>query len=342
MSRKLIVTNFAYGTGPYLRTTELAIAFNDELEKAGYPRIDIIVPLVYGENQRKIMTEEGLLSDEVILDAELGGILEKVFYGNGNYVEYLKKWVAGFKEISREAQEYLLKKYGSEIAVELNRSPRILYGIAPAYSASFGYFSRMFKELGDRKASGIAECIEKEQRMIVVGYPGLFSKEGDYKVPPISLIPQPNNEKIDKGIFITKSGIPNLERLYKSAANFGIKIYSNSDYSPALITNKNILLHFARAGWASIWFSMLAEKPLVVPEYDPADDPEIYFNNKIIEKLGIGIVYHEESLEELLIKLDKSADVCRTINKEILDRWGTLDGTQYAAKIFAKDFLKKL
>ena len=358
---KYMVLNFAYGTGPYVMTTKLGIAVNDELEKAGQPRLGIIVPWVYGEKQKEIMAEEGLLSEEVVLDPELGAILKKVFYGGADYAAYLKKWTTDFKEVSREAHAYLSKQYGSKIVLEVNRSPRLLYGVAPAYATSFGHLSRIFGEAVNhpeitidpellKRAAEVSACIEDEQDVIGMAYPGVFFWAKDYKpeykservVPPIAPIPHPDTNDIEKGIFITKTGIPGLERLYGEAEKLGLKIYDNSSYSPAMITNKNILLHFARSGWASVWFSMLAEKPLIVPEYDPKDDLEIFFNNMVIEKLGIGIVYRGEPLNELLEKSEKAKEVCQQLKKEITECWGTLDGTQYSAGLFVRDFLRQL
>ncbi len=365
MHHKYIVTNFAYGTGPYLMTTKLAAAFNDELERAGQPRMGIIVPWVYGEKQKRIMAEEfsgyeKKYPGELILDAGLGGILEKVFYGGTDYETYLKKWTANFKEVSREANAYLSARYGSDIAVELNRSPRLLYGVAPAYSTSFGHMSQIFEKSLEvpvikiqkellQKAAEISKCIEREQQIQAVAYPGVFSWAKDYQpvhkgevlAPPIGPMPRPDTSEIEKGIYVTKTGIPGLERLYGKAEKLGLKIYSNGDHNPNLITNQTILLHFARSGWASVWFSLLAEKPIIVPEYDSADDPEIYFNNLAIEKTGIGIVYREEPLKELLKKSEHAKRSCQQTKKEILERWGTLDGTGYCAAIFARDFLKR-
>jgi len=371
---KYIVTNFAYGTGPYLMTTKLAIAFNDELEKAGRERMKIIVPLVYGDKQKKIMAEEDLIGDEFILDEKLGAILKKAFYQNESFQEYLDRWINDFEALSQEAHDYLLEKYGNDILIELNRSPRLIYNVARAYSASFGMLGKVFKD--NSKIAGIYKKIEEAQKMITVGYPGL-SAEGAVLVPPIgpmpSEIPPPTGTPFMKGsknpsrfqrtpftkgrmkkginspfakggadrrgIYVTKTGISGLERLYDDAEKLGLKVYSNKDYHPNILMNKNIMLHFARSGWASVWLSLLAEKPIVVPKYDLADDPEIDFNNKIIEKLKIGIVYQGESLKEIIQKSEQVKLRQQEIKKEILDKWGTLDGTRYCAKLFVKDFL---
>ena len=55
---RYILANFAYGTGPYLRTTELAMAVSTQLQARGLGRLGVIVPWVYAERQRAIMAEE--------------------------------------------------------------------------------------------------------------------------------------------------------------------------------------------------------------------------------------------------------------------------------------------
>src|SRR3989338_9387256 len=205
---------------------------------------------------------------EFILDQELGDIVGKIFYGNSDFETFLKKWTALFKEVSREAHAYLLQKYGSAIAIELSRSPRLLYAVAPAYSTTFGHMSQIFNKSDGiakiaiapdvlKKAEEISKCIEKEQLINAVSYPGVFSYDNAYQavykneilVPPIGPMPKADEREIQPGIFITKTCIPGLERLYSQVKDLGLVIYSNEEYSPELITNKNILLHFARSGW---------------------------------------------------------------------------------------------
>ena len=385
MPRHFLVTNFAYGTGPYLRATELALALNDELEQRGEERLGVIVPLVYGEKQKGIMREEFTRhADEIFLDGELGKILGSVFYGGNTYEEALIRWFKNVKHVSRKANEHLSGgKIGmvglsdkprtvdpKGIVLELNRSPRIRYDIAPSYSTTFGYVadildgvksvpSNMVAVRRDLVDKGIAAAhwVEARQTMHAVAYPAAFSWRADYQpryptevlTPPMLRPYPPNGEHIEPGIFVTITGIPGLERLYADAKRLGLRIYSNDADAvpgsirmlPHVVSNKNILFQFARSGWSSVWLSMISGTPLVVPDFDPKDDPEIYFNNAAVEELGIGAVYRGEPLETMLarapgIKL-ASANICG----EVLSRWGTLDGNRYCAKIFADDFLKK-
>jgi len=387
MDRKksFLITNFAYGTGPYLRTTELAIAFNDELERYGFPRFGIIVPHVYGEKQRRIMLEEfsGFLEkhpDELFLDERLGAFLKKIFYGENTYEEALMKWAEVVEDVSVEIQEYLkgdvkARKFsgdekiiaGKNILVELNRSPRISYGLPSSYFTSFAYTEQILRNaagIGGDIAIGreillrgaeVARKIENEQTKHCIAFPATFSARKDCQpwrkkeilVPPIAPSPSPNYEKIKEGIYVTATGIPGLERLYSEVKNLGLGIYSNDVKAvpgsifalPWIIPNKNIIFQFARTGWGSIWTSILSGTPLVAPDFDAYDDPEIYFNNHLIEELGVGIVYRGQPLSEIYEQAGEVKIKSRVYTQQILEKWGTLDGTAFSGKIFARHFI---
>ena len=199
------------------------------------------------------------------------------------------------------------------------------------------------EESGFPIKSGMTELTEDVNHIIKGRY------YDEILVPPIAPPPAPNNDEIEKGIFVTITGIPGLERLYQDAKRLGLKLYSNdtdavpgSTYmSPHVISNKNIVCQFARAGWSSIWISMISGTPLVVPDFDGNDDPEIYFNNKSVEDLGLGIVYRGQGLEEILEHVSCMKASCENIKRQILNKWGTLDGNHYCAEMFVKDFLLK-
>ena len=109
---RYIVTNFVYGTGPYLRTTELALAINERLESNGKERLGVIVPWVYGEKQKRIMLEEfsavnQKYTAEILLCARLGEILKTIFYGDNTYQQALEIWADKFNEVNLTASDYL-------------------------------------------------------------------------------------------------------------------------------------------------------------------------------------------------------------------------------------------
>jgi len=385
---KYIVTNFAYGTGPYLRTTELAIAFNNELESRGKERMPVIIPWVYGDKQKRIMLEEfgahiAKYPHELLLDATLGAQLKTIFYtGKAKYEETLRLWVSTAPQVQHDIHAYLsgtlevetfggekLTVDGSAIALELNRSPRIRYDVAPSYSTTFGYIADILeksqslgREVIDVDSSllhegvRLADSIEGAQEINLMAYPATFSWDqqgytpryaGEVLVPPITDLPRPHTEVMEEGIFVTITGIEGLERLYAEARALGLKLYSNDTEAvegsikalPHVIPNAAITFQFARAGWGSIWLSLFCGTPLVVPRYDPTDDPEIYFNNEAVKGLGIGVIYEGQSLGDILAHSDAIKEASKNVCEAVEKRWGTLNGNDMCARIFVDRFL---
>lgn len=381
----MIVTNFAYGTGPYLRSTELAIAFNDEWEQAGYERLGIVVPWVYGEQQKRVMLEEfGAYENEhpgqILLDRELGSLLRSVFYADSAYERALEKWIMLAQSVSEKANKHLSGSLavetlagerrevnGKDIRIELSRCPRIRYDVAPSYFFSFAYVGDILQRAEEireiavdkellKRGVKIADAVETVQRMRCMAYPATFAYLGEKEpryadeilVPPLVSPQKSNGDAIGQGIFVTITGIPGLERLYADAKRLGIRLYSNDPPQlpgsikalPSIIPNQKILFQFARAGWSSIWISMMSGTPLVVPAYDAKDDPEIYFNNRSVEELQLGVIYRGQTIETILKESSRIKASYERMRKEILNRWGTLDGNRYCAKLFAGDFLR--
>ncbi|RJQ36791.1 hypothetical protein C4552_02780 [Candidatus Parcubacteria bacterium] len=376
------VVNFAYGRGPYLRTVELALALNAAREGRRQERLGIIVPWVYGEDQRRVMLEEFAQHDikhpgEILLDATLGAILKRVFYGESDYETALKSFVTEGADASRDAQMYLAGQLavqnlsgesnavpGSDIVLQLARSPRVDFGISPRYDVTFAHISEILEHvLGEssemvkvdrnlvREAIPMLRVLEEKAKFVGLAEPGTFSYlEGRMRryrteraIPPTITPPAPNDDPLDVGIFVTVTGIPGLERLFQEAKALGMHLYTNDPDAvpggermlPHVVPNPAILFQFARAGWGSVWLSQLSGTPLVVPDFDPADDPEILYNNRCIEVLGLGIVWRGESLQELISDSDALRPGIRARNEELRRRFGMLDGNRYAAAIIA-------
>ncbi|MDB5189496.1 MAG: hypothetical protein JWL82_453 [Parcubacteria group bacterium] len=371
-----IVTNFAYGFGPFLRTTELALAVNAQRKERGQEELGILVPWVYGEKQKKIMLEEFAdHADSIFLDEMLGTILKQVFYADSTYEAALAVWVADYERVSMEAKTHLSTSFaveslsgkpstieGKDIALELARAPRISYGVAPVYGATFGNISDILKATVEvstsfisadreliKQAIPISEALEASQTMVGAAEPGTFSYVperipllNEVAIPPTIRAPHGyEGDSLTPGIFVTITGIPGLERLYKEAEALGLTVYSNDPErmpgsvkaSPDCIASDAIELHFARSGWGSIWGSMLLGKAIIVPEFDPADDPEIFFNNECVERLGLGIVYRGQPLPELIKAAKALQPGIQARNQELRTRFGTLDGNEYMARL---------
>ena len=355
-----ILTSFAYGTGPYLRTTEWALAVAEILEKQGKPKHRVIVPLVYDDKQKIILEEAlGARMEDVILDKTYGALLAPLFYGKESYAAYLERWIDLVDTQSMLIREHLQKTYGDAIAIELHRSPRLKIGIAPAFALTFGWQTDILMQAKGNPEIEISEAlldqaiskfqsIEQSFQNCFLTDPGTFSYNDQSQiinrksqiVPPTIPSPLPTTSPMEKGIYVTVTGIPGLERLFTDAKTLGMTIYSNDPGAlpeakkalPNIIGNPAIKLHFARSGWSSVWLSLLTDTPFVAAPWDPKDDPEIYFNNRCIEALGIGTVYRGQFLEELLNNGQKQESTMKTLRAELKKKYGTLDGTSVAAR----------
>ena len=325
--------------------------------------------------------------DEIVLDAELGALLGGLFYKKEKYRDALERWTRICAATEEKMRAHLGGKVhgetldgrrveldGRNVAVELNRSPRCSYGIGPSYSASFGYLSLILegaKEASEHIAvpsellnagATLARRIEGAQKILAIAYPSTFTDSTAYRsryadrvrevvTPPLITVRSGEDSGRDvreDGIYVTITGIPGLERLYRDARALGLKIYTNDAAAvaggamravPHAMASKAILLHFARSGWSSVWLSMIYEVPLVIPDFDRFDDPEIYFNNRMIERLGMGIVYRGQELSSILEEAESMRARYRKIKKEIEGQWGTLDGNKVAAEMFVSDFV---
>ena len=115
---RYIILNYAYGFGPPLRTTELALSVGNELKKKTGEDFRIIIPLIYGEDQKRVMKEAFAeiikqKPDILLLDKTLGNHLKSVFYGEKSYEESLKFLFENKTKVETAIKNYLsnVKKF---------------------------------------------------------------------------------------------------------------------------------------------------------------------------------------------------------------------------------------
>ena len=380
MVKRFIITNFAYGFGPFLRTTELALATAERLSKKTGEKFSVIVPWVYGEPQKRILQEEfgevlKLQPDAIVLDREIGAQLELLFYGEKGYEHSLSYFRANHRRVS-DAINHMIQNgltaetmsgevvsiSKSEIALCISRAPRVFFDFEYSYYTSFAYVSEIHERSlalsefsSDPKLRSsvipLLTEIEKQHRLHFIADPGTFTPttlaRGAIHTPPNAAPPQfAPLDSDDPGIYVTMTGIPGLERLFQESQQTGLKIYSNKSARipnsiralPHVLRSPQIKLHFARAGWGSIWYSLFTGVPLITPPFDPSDDPEIYFNQLCIQELGIGMVYRGQSLPELLAYREPYQNSAVRETQRLLSTYGTLNGVEYTADQIAKDF----
>lgn len=319
-------------------------------------------------------------ASEIYLDLELGEILQSVLYGNGTYANSLDTWISRFESKSQEARVHLSGKVrvqdlkgnasileGNDIVLELARSPRLIFHTSPSINVTFGHTSEILKrtiELPpgtcdiDKKqmeeALVIAETIERYQTFHIMAQPGPFYPErarvaNEWYSPPHVRVQEHNTDNIEEGIYITETGIPGLRHLYSGVQAWNTTIYSNSTLitkssvraSPHIVSHPNILFHYARCGWGSIWLSQICNTPIVTPPHDPSDDPEIYFNIATVARLKLGIVHTDQTFEEIISETKMLREEIDNQNSTLLEEFETLDGIQYSARIIADFIVQK-
>lgn len=256
--------NFAYGYGPFLRTTELALAVSDLLPRQGEP-LGVIVPWAYGQAQKRIMAEEfrerlSERSDVIFLDRTLGQCLQEIFYGEKSYEQSLRFYLENHGEVRRRIRDYIQKGLTvenfsgqprsvaiEEIAMCVSRAPRLSYGLPFSYNAGFGQVSEILERslpIGEiavdknlvEQIIPLYEEAEKSHRLHFTAEPSAFSHIPNHKpkydneifTPPNALLPVvPDCMDIKPGMYVAVTGIPGLENLFAEAGELGLKIYTN-------------------------------------------------------------------------------------------------------------------
>ena len=170
--------------------------------------------------------------------------------------------------------------------------------------------------------------------------------------PPLIPMPVSPTEPLVEGLYISQSGIGGLQSLYEEAFCLPGRIYTNRAHTsvpvdqivpPRFIAHPAIIWAYARAAWNTIWLANLTSTPLICPTHIERDHPEIFFNIRTVEQLGLAAIWDpaHEPLEEFLERLDREPLLSnqRSIYNSILEEFGTLDGIEYCARQIVEDYV---
>jgi hypothetical protein len=106
---------------------------------------------------------------------------------------------------------------------------------------------------------------------------------------------------------------------------------------PSIMTSDAIEFHFARAGWGSVWLSLLTSTPLLMPPYRHSDDPEIRYNVQAIEELGIGDTYKNRGKSLSPERGQRIRSHMRDLRDQLRGEYGKLNGIEIAASEIVSD-----
>ncbi len=208
-----------------------------------------------------------------------------------------------------------------------------------------------------KKALPIARRMIENQKIIFSNEPGVFSydaertlKRNERLTPPFVHFPKSDYTELPgKGVYLLMTGIDGIREggMYDAVIEFGMCLFAPefsikslpesirnkvTPLAPSKINNPNVLCQYARAGWSSVWLSHLAEKGFISPKHPEKDDPEILFNQRGIEMLGLGTII-DKNPKASLEKAISLAERVSNFNDNLKRKYETLDGISYAAKI---------
>jgi len=378
LDMKYILTTFAEGNGPYVKTIGLTLAVNRELEERELEPFKIIVPHIYGEKQKRIIEEEFGKNKDIYLDEFQGRILKEVLFKGEHFQQNLEHLIEKHEPLQEKLFDYLNnslsvtdlngdehKVKSSDISLELAHNPRFSSGLPLSFLITEGYISEILQRtIDDPYLSGqfnpnvLREAKEKvfdksetNRSLSLMSEPAIFSfdKErkrlrGEIFTPPFTHPPKKNYEPAKDGMYVSVTGIEGLQPLLDCVRDFGMNLYSSNGNlgerrHPDFVTNDAVKYVFARSGWSSIWSAMLSETPFITPEYKDGDNPEIYFNQITLRSLGIGVIYRGQSPEVILEEADSTRHQLHRINEYLVQHYGTTDGINYMANVIA-DYLE--
>lgn len=96
----VILINPAHGNEPYILGTAIARGVSNRLAKEGLGRAKIVVPLIYGDRQKRILLEEsGEDAGLIHFDESFGKILKDITFGNGDFHNHLTQIEAHYDEV---------------------------------------------------------------------------------------------------------------------------------------------------------------------------------------------------------------------------------------------------
>ena len=144
MKHQIIYVNPCHGNAPFIMGTSIAIDIAKHIEDTTGESPNIIVPHMYGERQRRIMTEEGLLPSNVHLDSQLGGMYMEITFADAKWDENLQAILDKRDDVQKAVQRRIKDKYG-ECFVDINTGSHVSLGKdVPSFLAYPGAYSELY------------------------------------------------------------------------------------------------------------------------------------------------------------------------------------------------------
>lgn len=255
-------------------------------------------------------------------------------------------------ELAREAQKQGLSFSESDMLAVAERMyktealyDKVFIPKVNTLSANYlsGDSSKAMEQMYDEELGSQPESIEGRSRI----YTPAMKRELQHT---------PSADVTEQGVYAMFSGTgratEQTRALIAAAKEAGLVVYTNpwaanvegvSKVSPQALSDPHIEAIFGRSGWGTGWQAQNLALPWFVIPYEQGDDPEIYFNNQVVQRLRMGKVIDPSKLSarELTDDITETSPGLRILNRKVTQEFGSTDGIRFMAEEIAKDYLGK-
>lgn len=134
--KPILVLNPGHGNEPYILATAIGRDISKKFASAGMEQPILVMPLLYGDRQRKILLEEN--PDDASLlyyDEQFGNILKDIMFGAGDFKQHLTQVNTHYDEVEKmlnnrfrvDAQSITARSVATQESTEL--SPKNIIGV---------------------------------------------------------------------------------------------------------------------------------------------------------------------------------------------------------------------
>jgi hypothetical protein len=363
---KYMVANVVHGLGPLIRLGELVQETNKVAGERGREAYDLIVPKTT-EKQAELLEQRFGQDFGIWTDPVYGDISGKIMFKGDDFREFMKFYAQNYQGVQNlinghfkgkfkvRSSEGIEKEVDSAECTELSRNPLIKLPFSRGVSYDFGKKGQMlqtmkgrvpgYEQIGDYLK--ILEEVEASRQIQFVQDPATsepIDLAGIIRTPLHGIKREVNNEPMERGIYVSVTGIPGLaQKISDASKKLGLRVYANEspqDFPGCTragietITNPAIEAVFCRLGWGAVNEAVLAGKPLITIPASEKEDPEIILNQDLmVNSLKIGALMDGRPTSEVLEDAKERAGNMKSLVQRLQTAYGTEEGPKYAGKV---------
>ncbi|EKD64444.1 MAG: hypothetical protein ACD_50C00388G0001 [uncultured bacterium] len=137
--RSILVLNPGHGNEPYILATAIGREVSKKFASAGMEQPILVMPLFYGDRQRRILLEENPNDASLLYyDEQFGGILKDVMFESGDFKQHLAQVNTHYDEVEKmlnnrylvDTQTVTARSFATQESTEL--SPKNIIGVIEA------------------------------------------------------------------------------------------------------------------------------------------------------------------------------------------------------------------